>query len=277
MDEATFNTLFPGCVSLGFMGDTVKVRVQEWDEAWKLNQSHLRYLAGLAKFLGYEQLEIHHNTPGKPPIPILAKMADTEILELWEVHYKKLLQAVDSNETMSCTNVENVQDNSVDADMSNLTWQTPEEVISYLRQVDARSLLEFELEMISQGLIVSFTSQRTNRCIKSGDLADAIPGRSIWRPYKYRGFNYMIAWDTDFSGKPSDEFSQMQALLQRDGFVPDFEYNLRRPGDNALVRYQSSFYLFPDPAGEPGGIRACVSRQQDFRVIETGDFLLAGR
>lgn len=52
MDEAAINALFPGCISLGFIGDTVTLRVPDWNEAWKLNQSHLRYLAGLAKFLG---------------------------------------------------------------------------------------------------------------------------------------------------------------------------------------------------------------------------------
>lgn len=157
-----------------------------------------------------------------------------------------------------------------------------EQILSKLNNPDEIALLEFELEAKNNGLIVTFTSQRTNICRKQGNLDGIVKvvngqtfNRSVWRTYKYIGMNYAVAWDTDFSGKPSAEFEEMQQRLQRDGFVPDFDYNLRRSGDNALVRYQSSFFLFPDPLGEPGGIRACISRPQDFEILELGNWELA--
>ncbi|HEY9838763.1 MAG TPA: hypothetical protein V6D27_17910, partial [Vampirovibrionales bacterium] len=69
--------LFPGCIGFVLEKDTLQVRVQSWDEAWKLNQSYLPYLASLGRYFGKNMVELVHNTPNKPFIPIWVEMAQT--------------------------------------------------------------------------------------------------------------------------------------------------------------------------------------------------------
>ncbi|MCT7973404.1 hypothetical protein [Laspinema olomoucense] len=69
--------LFPGCIGFVLEKDTLQVRVQSWDEAWKLNQSYLPYLASLGRYFGKNLVELAHNTPNKPFIPIWVEMVQT--------------------------------------------------------------------------------------------------------------------------------------------------------------------------------------------------------
>lgn len=92
--------LFPGCLGFSVSPDTVSIRVSDWDQAWKLNQSYLKTLAGLARFLGREQLEIVHETQGKPSIPILASMADERLLFPCEERYRQLVDVMSKCESV---------------------------------------------------------------------------------------------------------------------------------------------------------------------------------
>ncbi len=74
MEQINKSVLFPGCLGLGIEGQALQIRVKSWDEAWKLNQSYLPYLAALAKLFGKELVHLVHSTSGKPHIPILASM-----------------------------------------------------------------------------------------------------------------------------------------------------------------------------------------------------------
>ncbi|MEB3830112.1 hypothetical protein [Phormidium sp. CCY1219] len=75
MEHSICSPLFPRCVGLGIKGDTLQVRVGSWDEAWKLNQSYLPYLTNLGKCFGKNVVELVHNTPNKPFIPIWVEMS----------------------------------------------------------------------------------------------------------------------------------------------------------------------------------------------------------
>jgi len=201
-----------------------------------------------------------------------------ETLSQWAVKFRKNCVLIFSPEFSQPFHI------SAEIHKGENNFMNIEKILSQLKNLDAIKLLQFELENTSEGLIVTLTSQRTNICRKHGKLdgiTKTVNGelikRSVVKTYKYFGLNYTIPWDVDFSGRPSGEFYEMQRLLQTDGYAPNFDYSLRRTGDGALVRYQSSFFLLEDPYGEPGGLRACVSRPEDFEILEQGNLELASR
>ncbi|MCT7952960.1 hypothetical protein NG798_24485 [Ancylothrix sp. C2] len=87
MEQINKSVLFPGCLGLGVEGQALQIRVKSWDEAWKLNQSYLPYLAALARLFGKDLVYLVHNTVGKPHIPILASMIETDCAE--NEHFKE--------------------------------------------------------------------------------------------------------------------------------------------------------------------------------------------
>lgn len=133
----------------------------------------------------------------------------------------------------------------------------------YLQNADYLRVLDFMREKRAEGKIVIITSQIDNICIHTNDLL--LPERGVLRPYQWRGYNYLQSWDVERTGQPSEEYHQMRALLDQDGFIPGYGYRLRRP-DGALCEYQTDYYTVGDYCGEP--VRIGVSDPQAWRILE---------
>lgn len=139
-------------------------------------------------------------------------------------------------------------------------------IAPYLKNADEIRVLEFMKEKISEGLIVIITSQLDNRCrFTSKSLK---PERAFWTPERFINYDYLKSWDIDGTGRPSQEYERMRGLLERDSFIPGYEYSLRRPyPDRALCRYRTDYYHVADGwGGEP--IRIGVSHPDDWQLLQ---------
>jgi hypothetical protein len=61
-----------------------------------------------------------------------------------------------------------------------------------------------------------------------------------------------------------DEYNQLIELLNRDGYVPQYQYKLRRP-DNRLCAYETDYYFVQNFLGEP--VRIGVSKPEAWQLL----------
>ncbi|MGB3207439.1 MAG: hypothetical protein WBB28_20835 [Crinalium sp.] len=132
-----------------------------------------------------------------------------------------------------------------------------------LYEANYLQVMAFMMAMRSSGKIVVITSQLTNICLHTNDLL--LPSRGIWKPCQWAGYNYLLSWDIDRNGKPSEEYYKMRSLLERDRRIADYVYKLRRV-DGSLCEYSTSYFDIADYCGEP--VRIGVSDPIDWRVLE---------
>ncbi len=116
---------------------------------------------------------------------------------------------------------------------------------------------EFLLEQRHNGNIVIITSNTTNICYHTNDLL--LPERGILYGSAWVGYNYLHSWRDSM-----EQYNRLRSLLQRDKFVPHYEYELRRP-DDALCSYGTNYYLCQNYLGDE--VRIGVSRPQDWRIV----------
>lgn len=131
---------------------------------------------------------------------------------------------------------------------------------------DFRRMHEFLIAAREQGLIVAITSQDTDICRFTNDLLT--PARARLHGRDMAGYNYREAWRCDRNSgidRLNPQLEQLKLALERDGYVPDYEYTLFRRVDNALVEYSTDFYLCQDYCGE--AVRIGVSRPEAFSVL----------
>ena len=126
-----------------------------------------------------------------------------------------------------------------------------------LQDADYLRVLDFIREKRADGRIVVITSMISNICQHTNDLLS--PERGVLQPYQWAGYNYLQAWRDSL-----DEYSRLIELLNRDGYVPQYQYKLRRP-DNRLCSYETDYYLVPNYLGEP--IRIGVSKPEAWQLL----------
>jgi len=137
---------------------------------------------------------------------------------------------------------------------------------------DYMRILEFLMEQRQEGNIVIVTSNTTNICYHTNDLL--LPSRATWTANKFTGYNYLRSWRASRQDNPlaperlNPQFDTMRELLNRDGYIRDYEYTLYRP-DDALCSYQTDYYLCRDYCGDE--VRIGVSRPQDWQLIESAE------
>lgn len=146
------------------------------------------------------------------------------------------------------------------------------------QNADYLKVLEFMRRQYEEGKIVILTSHIMGadpsgdedicRCIHTNDKL--LPSRSSLKPYEFNGYDYLKSWrclpDGGTSLAPSVEYQRLRSLLDKDGFVPGYEYTLMRP-DGAFCRYLTDYYLVDDYCGQP--VRIGVSRPEDWSLIES--------
>lgn len=136
--------------------------------------------------------------------------------------------------------------------MTNSTQNQPS-----LLDADYLRTLDFIREKRADGRIVVITSMVSNICQHTNDLLS--PDRGVFQPYQWTGYNYLNAWRDSL-----DEYNQLIELLNRDGYVAQYEYKLRRP-DNRLCGYETDYYLVPNYLGEP--VRIGVSKPEAWQLL----------
>jgi hypothetical protein len=126
--------------------------------------------------------------------------------------------------------------------------------------VDAnkRQVLDFILEQRDAGKIVVVTSQITNRCV---DIDLISPSRGIFAyASQWYGMNFMELWRESM-----DQYFSLLGGLQRDGYIPNFTYDLLRV-DGSLGRYAKDYYLAQNFLhNEP--VRISVGNANDWELV----------
>jgi hypothetical protein len=146
---------------------------------------------------------------------------------------------------------------SGDADMSNVITATKNGRPN-LVDANKRQVLDFILEQRDAGKIVVVTSQITNRCV---DIDLISPSRGIFAyASQWYGMNFMELWRESM-----DQYFSLLGGLQRDGYIPNFTYDLLRV-DGSLGRYAKDYYLAQNFLhNEP--VRISVGNANDWELV----------
>ncbi|MFM6355696.1 MAG: hypothetical protein ACKPH7_22945, partial [Planktothrix sp.] len=123
---------------------------------------------------------------------------------------------------------------------------------------DYQRVTEFLLTHWHDGKSVCVVSQIDNRCLFQNDKL--LPARAIIQPSEWIGQNYLWYWRDSM-----EDYNQLRELLNRDVYIPKFEYRLRRP-DGSMARYLTDYYT-ANYLGVP--VRIGVSGLADWELIET--------
>lgn len=134
---------------------------------------------------------------------------------------------------------------------------------SKVLSLDCMKAMELMVQHEQEGKIVIITSMVTNLCKHTNNALK--PSRGIRQPQEWTGYNYLKSWTLDDSEVPSEEYFDLIKFLRRDGYVPGYEYTLKRPDDGALVRYKTDYLLVKNWLGED--VRVGISRPEDFSVL----------
>lgn len=116
----------------------------------------------------------------------------------------------------------------------------------------------------AEGLIVTVTDMMTNHCLHVNDLQAPDRGGG-WKGRDWVGLNFLTLWRDSFTPGRFNYFEQLVTTVQRDLYIPQFEYNLRAPNGD-LRKYVSDYYFVEDYLNTP--VRICVSRSSNWEVIE---------
>lgn len=135
-------------------------------------------------------------------------------------------------------------------------------------QTSQIELLEFAAEEEANGNIVILTwhtrSKHPNRCFFTSDNLDTKrAGGEDWTPSKFHNYDYQKSWRG--ADPEMKKFNSLCNHLEQGELVNDFEYELVRPSDNALVRYWTRYILFTNKFGEQ--IRAGISKPAAYDVL----------
>lgn len=169
----------------------------------------------------------------------------------------------------------------LDPDLFPATEMTP--VHNLLLGADYCRMHEFLMEQRQQGKIVIITSNTSDICYHTNDLLNQTRGKR--KPHEWTGYCYLWSWRADRASRPIDginpQYERLKSLLERDGYVPSYEYELFRPDvkeNRALdswVTYKTDYYLCNDYLGDQ--VRIGVSHPDDYSVLEQPTGAIAGR
>jgi len=126
----------------------------------------------------------------------------------------------------------------------------------------ARSLEPMAIEA-SEGKLVTIVSMINDRCKHS----NVPPKRGLRQAPNCTGYDYRQSWKLDGTNL-SDEYGALIRLLYDEEEAPNYEYNLIRPDDGAILRYSTSYTLVKDFYGEP--VRVGISEPEAFSLVEAG-------
>jgi len=126
----------------------------------------------------------------------------------------------------------------------------------------ARSLEPLAIEA-GEGKIVTIVSMVNDRCKHS----NVPPKRGLRQAPDWTGYDYRQSWKLDGINL-SEEYRQLIRLLYDEGEIPNYEYNLVRPDDGAILRYSTSYTFVRDFYGEP--VRFGISNPEAFSLVEAG-------
>lgn len=142
----------------------------------------------------------------------------------------------------------------------------PEHLNQNLFGADYVALWEFCLEQYKDGNIVIITDNQSNICLHTNDRLK--PERAYWSAKDFDGYDYLKSWRRDRNRTAADginpQYFDLKRLLERDHYVPDYEYELFRP-DDALVSYSTSYYLCQNYQGRE--VRIGVSKPEMYQVL----------
>jgi hypothetical protein len=126
---------------------------------------------------------------------------------------------------------------------------------------DFLKIHDFMKEKRAEGLIVTATDMITHRCLHVNDLQVVDRGGG-WTGSNWLGLNFLNLWVDSFTGG-FNYFEQLIEVVQKDLFIPNFEYKLRAPNGD-LRRYVSDYYYVDNYLGSPA--RLCVSKPGNWEV-----------
>lgn len=165
-------------------------------------------------------------------------------------------------------------------DLSRLTMSA-ENLNPNLLGADYIKIHEFLIQQRTEGNIVIITSNVTrdafgkristenpeagrDLCHHTNDLL--LPNRAYWAPKDFTGYNYRLSWRRGYDDydRLNPQYHKLKELLERDGFIKNYQYTLYRP-DGAYCEYSTDYYLCRDYLGDE--VRIGISKPQDWRLI----------
>lgn len=118
-------------------------------------------------------------------------------------------------------------------------------------------------EWREEGLIVTVTDMTTNHCLHVNDLQAPDRGGG-WKGRDWVGLNFLHLWRDSFTPNRKNYFEELFTTVQRDLYIPQFEYELRAPNGD-LRRYVSDYYYVENYLDTP--VRLCVSRPGNWELV----------
>lgn len=125
------------------------------------------------------------------------------------------------------------------------------------------AVLDFLKGKNLEGMVTTITTMGTDKCLQVNDL-QALDRGGGWTGADWVGIDFKTLWRDSFKVGNPNYYGQLVERVERDHFLPDFEYKIRRPS-GALAEYSSTYYYIEDFLGVP--VRIAVSRQGDWRLV----------
>jgi hypothetical protein len=86
-----------------------------------------------------------------------------------------------------------------------------------------------------------------------------------WTAQDWIGIDFKTLWRDSFHVGRTNYYGRLIELVERDRFIPEYEYEIRRPS-GSLARYQSTYTLVENFLGAPA--RIAVSKVGAWSIVE---------
>lgn len=116
----------------------------------------------------------------------------------------------------------------------------------------------------AEGLIVTITAMKNDKCLKVNDL-QAIDRGGGWDAQDWIGIDFKTLWRDSFLRFKPNYYGDLVDRIASERAIEGFYYHIRRPS-GALAEY-STDYFFADHFLQ-GSVRIGVSRVGDWRILE---------
>ena len=138
---------------------------------------------------------------------------------------------------------------------------------TFLKDASFEEIQEFMGEMRHRGYIVTATDMMTNHCLMVNDLQAPDRGGG-WKGKDWIGLNFILLWKDSFQPGNFNYFDYLINTLQRDYYLPDFEYLLRAP--NGDLRQYYSYYFYTENYLDTS-VRICVSKPGNWETVRVAN------
>lgn len=129
---------------------------------------------------------------------------------------------------------------------------------------DSEAVEDFIKGKRLENLIVTVTRMKDDKCLKCDDL-QALDRGTLWTAGDWIGIDFKTLWRDSFHIGRTNYYGQLIEAVSRDKFIPQFEYQIRRPS-GALAEYQSTYHYVESFLGGP--VRIAVSRIGAWSLVE---------